>query len=112
MMSSATPGDGGDDIVADLMRDFPTPLNRLLVDLYEVNCEVWLSGPIANTTEAAYVRGTGLTPLQLDWAIGAAQQMDGDHPAFVDGIHREADLEPEEIVSDTSVEDLFGGDLR
>jgi hypothetical protein len=33
MMSSATPGDGGDDIVADLMRDFPTPLNRLLVDL-------------------------------------------------------------------------------
>ena len=61
----------GDDIVADLMRDFPTPLNRLLVDLYEVNCEVWLSGPMANTTEAAYVRGTGLTPLQLDWAIGA-----------------------------------------
>ena len=78
-MSSATPGDGGDDIVADLMRDFPTPLNRLLVDLYEVNCEVWLSGPMANTTEAAYVRGTGLTPLQLDLAIGAAQQMDGDH---------------------------------
>ena len=113
MSSAAAPGDDGDDIVADLMRDFPAPLNRLLVELYEVNREVWLSGPMSNTTEAAYVRGTGLTPFQLDWAIGAAEQMDGDHPAFLDDdVDRLPEPLPEEIVSDTSVEDVFGGDLR
>ncbi len=113
MSSAAAPGDDEEDNLTHLMRDFPAPLNRILVELYEVNREVWLSGPMANTIEAAYVRGTGLTPMQLDWAIGVAEQMDGDHPAFVDDdVDRLPDAGPEEIVSDTSVEDVFGGDLR
>jgi len=113
MSSAAAPGDGGDDIVADLMQDFPAPLNRLLVELYEYNRQAWLSGPMAHTIDATFVRDTGLTPHQLDWAMGVAEQMGGDHPAFVDDdVDRLPEAGPEEIVSDTSVEDVFGGDLR
>jgi len=113
MSSAAGSDDGDDDIVADLMRDFPAPLNRILVELYEVNQQVWLSGPMAHTIDAAFVRDTGLTPHQLDWAMGVAEQMDGDHPAFVDDdVDRLPEPAVDEIVSDTSVEDVFGGDLR
>lgn len=112
-MSSAAAGDDGeDDIVASLMAEFPTPLNQLLVELYYTNRELWLSGPMENTLEAAWVRDTGLTPTQTDWAIGAAEMMGGDHPAFVELSDPGHGVDAEEIVSDTSVEDLLGGDLR
>lgn len=112
MSSAAGADDGEDDTVADLMRTFPTPLNQLLVELYYTNREVWLSGPMENTLEAAWVRDTGLTPTQTDWAIGAAEMMGGDHPAFVELSEQESVLEPEDLISDTTAEDLLGGDLR
>jgi hypothetical protein len=116
MPSAAGADDGEDDIVADLMATYPTPLNQLLVKLYGYNRQAWLSGPMAHTLEAAWVRDTGLTPEQTDWAMGVAEMMDGDHPAFV-ALHDqegepERDADAEEIVSDTSVDDYLGGDLR
>jgi len=112
MSSAAGADEGDDDIVASLMRTYPTPLNQLLVELYQYNQQAWLSGPMAHTLEAAFVRNTGLTPSQVDWAIGAAEAMGGDHPAFVDGRDAGVDVDPEAIESDTTAEDLFGGDLR
>jgi len=113
-MSSAAGGvdDGDDEIVAALMRDFPAPLNQMLVRLYHRNREAWLSGVMKDTLEAVWVRDTGLTPWQMDRAIAIAEVMGGDHPAFVEDPEPEADVDAEEIVSDTSVEDVFGGDLR
>jgi len=111
-MPEATGGDDRDDIVADLMATYPTPLNQLLVELYAYNRQAWLSGPMAHTLEAAWVRDTGLTPEQTDWAMGVAEAMGADHPAFVDARERSVDIGPEDIVSDTTVEDHLGGDLR
>ena len=111
-MSSAAGADDRDDIIADLMATYPAPLNQLLVELYEYNRQAWLSGPMEHTLEAAWVRDTGLTPTQTDWAIGVAEAMGGHHPAFVDLDEMETDVDAEEIVSDTSVDDYLGGDLR
>ena len=112
MSSTAGADDGEDDIVAALMRDFPAPLNQMLVRLYHRNRETWLSGVMKDTLEAVWVRDTGLTPWQMDRATAIAEMMGGDHPAFVEDPAAEADVDAEEIVSDTSVEDLLGGDLR
>jgi len=111
-MPEATGGDDRDDIVADLMATYPTPLNQLLVGLYEYNRQAWLSGPMSHTLEAAWVRDTGLTPEQTDWAMGVAEAMGGDHPAFVDERERDLDVDGEEILSDTSADDYLGGELR
>jgi len=97
-----------DQVTEMLMEEFPAPLNTLLVSLYDRNREYWLEPPMDRTIGADAVRQQGLTPVQMGWAIGIAEQMGGDHPAFVvdDG------PDPEEIISDTDVEDHLGGDLR
>jgi len=111
-MPEATGGDDRDDIVVELMATYPTPLNQLLVELYGYNRQAWLSGPMSHTLEAAWVRDTGLTPEQTDWAMGVAEAMGGDHPAFVELAEPEPDVDAEEIRSDTSVDDYLGGELR
>lgn len=100
--------DGDAEITAMLKREFPAPLDILLVNLYDHNRDYWLSPARRNTIGAAAVRQQGLTPPQMEWALAVAEQMDGPHPLW-DG---EPQPGPEEIVSDTVVDDLLGGDLR
>lgn len=98
--------DGNPEITGMLKREFPSPLDILLINLYDRNRDYWLTPEMRNTIGAAAVRQQGLTPFQMEWAIAIAEQMDGDHEVWADG------PVGEEIVSDTTAEDLFGGDLR
>jgi len=98
--------DGNPQITAMLKREFPAPLSMLLVTLYDRNRDYWLCPARSRTVGAAAVRKQGLTSPQWDWAMAVREQMDGPHELWADGV------EPEEIVSDTTAEDLFGGDLR
>jgi len=110
MSSAAGSGDGDRSIVAELKAEFPAPLDILLINLYDRNRDYWLSPQNRNTIGAESVRQSGLTPPQWEWAVAIREQMRGPHPMW-DG-EPLPEAAPEEIVSDTSVEDVFGGDLR
>jgi len=112
MPETAGDDDGGGDpeIIAMLKQEFPAPLNNLLLAMYDHNPQYWLCPARSNTVGAASVRQQGLLPTQMEWALAGREQMRGPHPLWTGDLA--VDVDAEEIVSDTSVDDYLGGELR
>lgn len=91
-------------IVTKLRLRYPSPLDMLLVELYERNKDYWLQPPMDGTIGAERVREYGLTENQMRWADEVAEQMDGDHPTYadIDMLH----VEDEEIVADVTASEV------
>lgn len=95
-----------DQAIAQKLRlRYPSPLDMLLVSLYERNKDYWLEPPMNNTVGAERVREYGLTSNQMEWAELIAEQMDGDHPEYEDV--STVVVDDEEIVADVTAEEVL-----
>ena len=98
--------DDRDPIPAKLRLRYPSPLDWLLVSLYERNQDYWFQPAMNDTVGAERVRKHGLTENQMRWAEEISEQMDGDHPAYED--MNVPHVEDDEILSDLTAEDVIG----
>ena len=84
---------------------YPSPLDSLLIEMWERNKDYWLKPPMDKTYGAEKVRKWGLTENQIMFAEQIAEQMDSDHPSYddTDVVH----LSDDELASDTFASELI-----